>query len=101
MTLPEILYTEDLAKLFKCQPSTVDQAARDGAIPSVKFGHDRIFPRDALIERLNEMARDGLTLKKPGAAPSQGTPIVVPTPRKKAAPTLPDLSNLVQLQQPT
>lgn len=53
----EILNTDDLAKLLDCDKETAARRIISGDLPGTKFGRDWIIPRQALIERINEKAR--------------------------------------------
>lgn len=52
-----ILTTPAVAALLDCEESTVQARAAAGDLPGVKIGRSWVFPEDALMERLNEMAR--------------------------------------------
>ncbi|EPD44563.1 hypothetical protein HMPREF9701_00147 [Delftia acidovorans CCUG 274B] len=54
----EILTVEDLAELFACDKETAAARVKCGDLPGVKVGRGWIIPRQALFERLNEMARE-------------------------------------------
>ncbi|WP_278534985.1 helix-turn-helix domain-containing protein [Delftia acidovorans] len=54
----EILTVEDLAELFACDKETAAARLKCGDLPGVKVGRGWIIPRQALFERLNEMARE-------------------------------------------
>ena len=52
-----ILTTPAVAALLDCEESTVQARAASGDLPGVKIGRSWVFPEEALMERLNEMAR--------------------------------------------
>ena len=54
----EILTVDDLAQLFACDKETASARLKCGDLPGVKVGRGWIIPRQALFERLNEMARE-------------------------------------------
>lgn len=54
----EILTVDDLAELFACDKETASARLKCGDLPGVKVGRGWIIPRQALFERLNEMARE-------------------------------------------
>jgi len=60
-----ILSTAAVAQLLDCEPSTVQIKANAGQLPGVKIGKSWVFPEDALVERLNEMARENLIRRTP------------------------------------
>ena len=51
---PEYMTVQQVATLLQLKPKTVYDLARKGAIPSVKIGGSRRFPRRQLIEALDE-----------------------------------------------
>ncbi len=71
-----ILTAEDAAPLLRCEPTTMEEHARSGFLPAVKIGRTWLFPRAALEERLNELARqnvpapDGAPTTAAAAAPT-------------------------------
>ncbi|WP_373765262.1 helix-turn-helix domain-containing protein [Delftia acidovorans] len=54
----EILTVDDLAELFSCDKETAAARLTSGDLPGVKVGRSWIIPRYALLERLNEKARE-------------------------------------------
>jgi len=52
----EILTVEDLAAMFDCDEETASARLKCGDLPGLKVGRGWIIPRQALFERLNEMA---------------------------------------------
>lgn len=79
----EILNKEQVANLLDCEPSTVEEKARNHELPGVKIGRSWLFPRQALMQRLNEMA-----LAKSVPAKPTG---VIKSIAKKRPPALPPL----------
>lgn len=65
-----VLTQDDVAALLDCDVETVQRRALAGDLPGVKFGRGWIFPQEALIERLNTMAREesAKRRKRPAAA---------------------------------
>lgn len=57
----EILSEAEAAELLDCEPATAQALARERRLPAVKIGRSWRFPRAALIEALNEQARQNLT----------------------------------------
>jgi len=76
-----ILSTANVAQLLDCKETTVAERASAGDLPGVKVGRSWVFPEEALMERLNEMAREEAAArrKKPAAAASAG-PLPKPVP---------------------
>ena len=52
----EVMSEAQVATILDCEPQTIQEKARAGELPGLKFGRSWIFPRSALIERLHEMA---------------------------------------------
>lgn len=52
----EVLVAEELAAMLHCSVKTIEERARRGDLPGLKFGDGWVFPRDALFQRLNELA---------------------------------------------
>jgi len=53
----DILTVDAVAELLCCDPQTVREATRQGRLPAVKFGRDWVYPRQALLDALNAMAK--------------------------------------------
>lgn len=115
----EILTVEDLAAMFDCDEETASARLKCGDLPGLKVGRGWIIPRQALFERLNEMAleeaaarrarleaarddaqRRGKAAQAASAAPSTATPAALlpttqPKPRgrqRRIPPPLPPLA---------
>ena len=54
--LDDILTKEQVAELLQCDVLTLEDKARNGELPGLKVGRSWVFPREALLQRLNEMA---------------------------------------------
>ena len=54
----EICTAQGLATLLGCDKETAEERIRSGDLPGTKFGKGWIIPRQALMERLNEKARE-------------------------------------------
>jgi excisionase family DNA binding protein len=85
-TSDDILSKDQVADMLDCEPSTVEEKARNHELPGVKIGRSWLFPRQALMQRLNEMA-----LAKPVPTRPQG--IIKQTTKRRAPPALPPLPN--------
>lgn len=74
----EIYTAQQLAELLGCDKETAEARIRQGDLPGVKFGKGWIVPRQAFIERVNEMAREEAAtrraqlLKEQAAATQRG-----------------------------
>jgi excisionase family DNA binding protein len=81
----EILNKDQVANLLDCEPSTVEEKARNHELPAVKIGRSWLFPRQALMQRLNEMA-----LAKPLHTP-RPVGVSKENARRRGPPSLPPL----------
>jgi|UppTromiDAQMD018_1034420.scaffolds.fasta_scaffold00016_22 hypothetical protein len=115
----EIFTVEDLAAMFDCDEETASARLKCGDLPGLKVGRGWIIPRQALFERLNEMAleeaaarraqleatrgvaqRRGKAAQAASAAPAVAPPAVLlptatPKPRgrqRRVPPPLPPLA---------
>lgn len=78
----DVMDENEVAALLACEPSTVEEAARKGELPAVKFGRSWRFPRSALLAVLHEKAM----ANKPKAAKPKA--VVSSLPRRQP-PALP------------
>ena len=90
-TMTDILNADQVAELLECERLHVQELARAGKLPGLKLGRGWVFPREALLKRLNEMA-----LQPPPRRPAPVATAVTPiTPRGRGRPrTLPVLPAL-------
>lgn len=51
-----ILDSEQAAKLLKCTVKTIEDRARRGDLPGEKFGESWVFPTEAFLAAVNEIA---------------------------------------------
>ncbi|MGJ7611361.1 MULTISPECIES: helix-turn-helix domain-containing protein [unclassified Variovorax] len=80
----DILSKDQVATMLDCEPSTVEEKARNHELPGVKIGRSWLFPRQALMQRLNEMA-----LARPEPTRPEG--IIKPGSKRRAPLALPPL----------
>ena len=78
----DILTEKEVADLLDCEPTTVQEKARLGELPAIKFGRSWRFPRVALLESLNARA----LANKPKAAPMKAVQIGAVRRRPPALP---------------
>jgi len=52
----DILTEEEVADILGCEVQTIQEKARTGELPGVKYGRPWRFPRTALLECLHEKA---------------------------------------------
>ena len=73
MTL-QIYTTDQMAVLLGCSTKTVEQRARDGDLPGLKFGDGGwVFPAGAVALRLDQLALDEAAKRRKGDAPAATT----------------------------
>lgn len=65
-TPPVVLDVAEVATLMRCSPKTVQERARTGDLPGLKWGDDWVFPAGALARRLDELAMQ----PRPGRTPA-------------------------------
>lgn len=105
----EIYTAQQLAELLGCDKETAEARIRQGDLPGVKFGKGWIVPRQAFIERVNEMAKEEAAMRRTkllqeqttavkrgqaAAAPSPLLPTSTSQPsrsKRRTPPTLPSL----------
>lgn len=71
----DILDAAQVAEILGCSPRTVQEKARAGVLPAIKYGDDWRYPREALLRALNEQALANMAPKSPRA-------VAVATPGK-------------------
>ena len=82
----EIYTAQQLAELLGCDKETAEARIRQGDLPGVKFGKGWIVPRQAFIERVNEMAKAEAAARRAQiqeeqiAAVTRGQTAVMPSP---------------------
>lgn len=54
--LPPVMDSAQVAALLKCSERTVEDHARSGRLPAVKFGDGWVFPAEALLRAVNRLA---------------------------------------------
>lgn len=74
MTL-DVLDTAAAAALLRCAESTIEEHARSGNLPGLKFGEGGwVFPATAFFDRINELATDEAAKRRAITARRKGTP---------------------------
>lgn len=69
----EIYTAQQLAELLGCDKETAEARIRQGDLPGVKFGKGWIVPRQAFIERVNEMAKEEAAARRTQLQSDQAT----------------------------
>lgn len=54
--MKDVMSKDEVAEILDCEPVTVEEKARTGELPGVKFGRSWIFPKTALLECLHTKA---------------------------------------------
>lgn len=52
-----VMTVAEVAQMLECTQQTIEEKARQKILPGIKFGRSYIFPVEALMECLNNMAR--------------------------------------------
>ena len=71
--IEDVLSAEYVATLLKCEGETVNTGAASGDLPGIKVGRSWVFPRAALVSRLNEKALEESELRRRGVSPAAVT----------------------------
>lgn len=87
-----MLSPEQVAEYLDCEPKTVEEAARAGRLPGVKYGRSWRFPLSALDEALHREAMQTMASKAVPAAPTAVS--LQPSARKSRRSALPLLPQL-------
>ncbi|MBT2326053.1 helix-turn-helix domain-containing protein [Variovorax paradoxus] len=86
----ETIDSEECAALLRCTSDQVEELARAGEIPALKFGRGWLFVRADLLAYLAEKARAEAQDRRAKRHPNAPTPIA--RPRRRPAPVLPTLA---------
>lgn len=65
-----LLDAAGVAELLHCSVRTVEDQARAGALPAVKFGEGWMFPADALLRAVNRIAEEEAARRSKPMAPA-------------------------------
>lgn len=89
----DTLDSEACAFLLHCEAKTVEEMARQGLIPGVKFGKSWVFFRDQLIDAAKAIALEEAEKRRAAPQP-QATAVYVglPTRKRRPPPVLPPLA---------
>lgn len=83
----DVLTTDEVAEILQCEAKTVEDALRAGKLPGVRLGRSWMCPRAALLETINNLARENLALR-PQAAPTVVHSTTQRGRRRTAAPSV-------------
>lgn len=87
----DILTPQEIAKILLCDEKTVEEAARKGTLPGVKFGRGWVFPKAALLEALNSQAKEEAESRKYRTTSPLAITGKQPKQAKRNPPALPEL----------
>ena len=83
--MKDVMSKDEVAEILDCEPVTVEEKARTGELPGVKFGRSWIFPRTALLECLHTKALENTKPREPVKPAAKA----VKNPFKRSPPQLP------------
>lgn len=83
----DLLTVDDVATMFDCSTETVELETREGRLPGLKLGRAWRYPREALLQVLNERAIAEMARKTP--TPAGVTPLPSRQGRRQTPPQLP------------
>lgn len=84
----DILTTDEVADLLQCDVVTVEGKLRRGELPGIKPGRSWMCPRVALLDALNQQARENVAIR-----PSPQPIVAAPKPQRgRMRNALPSLS---------
>lgn len=89
--MDDVIPQSAVAQLLECDENTVQERARTGDLPGVKFGRSWVFPRQALVARLNEIAIEQASKRRGKPEPKPIAAAVGAKTPRRAPPTLPEL----------
>ena len=84
-----VLTLKEAAELVQCTPETLAARAHDGDLPGLKIGQGWIFPTQAFVARLNELAVEEAAARRQRPAPLGVSTLGVDA---RGLPVLPDLT---------
>lgn len=79
----------ECSEMLGCTPQQIEDLARSGEIPGLKFGRSWLFMRDDLLVFLAEKAREEARERRAKRQPSAR--LMTPEPRRQVPPVLPSL----------
>jgi excisionase family DNA binding protein len=82
------LGSQECAELLRCTPEQVEELARAGEIPGLKFGRSWLFVRDDLLAYLAERAREEAAKRRSKRSVGSMAPEPAPS-RRRSPPALP------------
>lgn len=107
LPLPDVLTTDEVAALLRCEPETVEERTRQRELPGVKYGRSWMYPREALMQVLNRIALMHLEPTSKAQVSSASKPmrmVAPPAPKssrshRRSPPPLPDPPSQAELSR--
>ena len=62
--IDELIDSSECAKLFRCERVTIEDMARRGNLPALKYGRSWIFHREQILEYFRIQAEDTARLRR-------------------------------------
>lgn len=97
VNFPDLTSAEQLAAALGCEPETVQARALAGVLPGLKFGRAWVFPRDALLQALNQQAREQADARRAALRPAPAAVGLAPAANRRAKSPLPELPVLARV----
>jgi len=79
-TVTPLLTAAQVAELLQCTVRTANESAAAGRLPAVKFGNGWVFPATALLDAVNDLAKQ--------EARARAAPVPARAVKVKARPVL-------------
>jgi excisionase family DNA binding protein len=76
-----LMDAREVAELLQCAERTVQDHAREGRLPAVKFGDGWMFPTEALLRAVNRIAEEDAAKRVQPAAP-KAVRVAAPQPKR-------------------
>lgn len=89
--MKEVLTEQEVAELLDCEKSTVQEKARSGDLPGIKFGRSWVFPKTALLQSLHADAMRNRTPVRLPNGQAFGFALFASSPEKQRRRTPPAL----------
>lgn len=92
----ETIDSEACAALLHCAAKTVEELARQGKLPGMKFGNSWMFFRDQVISEAKKMAIEEAAQRRTQltSVPPVAVHLGFPTKKRRSPPKLPPLFDL-------
>jgi len=84
--LPDVLTVAQLAELLDCGTETIEDRTRERQLPGIKYGRSWVYPREAVLQVLQQQA---LAHVRPAAGTTTPSPAPADAPAPAQAPARP------------